>query len=353
VTELEAPVVARDEAGLLGGLERAQVEAECRERAGQGVELARVARRGDEERLGARRRQRLDLPEERARHRRRGRQLRAERLGPGELARRQRRRHLDQHERVPGRGLDDPLRDGRVERRGRPAREQLAGVALAECRERQLGQVGAVEHRLVAVRDGEDERDAVGVEAAGGEEERLGRGEVEPLGVVDDDERRRLLGNRREQAERGGADREAVAGGRRPDRERACERAPLRLRQVVEAVEHRPEELREPGEGKLGLGLDAARREHGHPPGLVDGVRAERALANPGLAPEDEGRARPGAGLVEQPPQPFALAVPPEEHGRSSHSRVAGGRLAPTSAGTVAAVKLSSVVTELGRHAEP
>jgi len=74
--------------------------------------------------------------------------------------------------------------------------------------------------------------------------------------VVDEDEERRLLGGRGEQAQRGGADGEALARGRARERKRAGERGRLRLRDPLQAAEERPEELREGGEREPGLGLD-------------------------------------------------------------------------------------------------
>ena len=103
----------------------------------------------------------------------------------------------------------------------------------------------------------EHDRDRLGEQPARDEPEHLRGGLVEPLEVVDDAQQRLLLGDLRQQAERGQADEEAV--GRRAGREaeRDPQRVLLRLRERVEAVEQRRAELMQPGERQLHLGLDA------------------------------------------------------------------------------------------------
>ena len=54
------------------------------------------------------------------------------------------------------------------------------------------------------------------------------------------------------------------------------------------AVEERPQQLMQPGEGQLGLSLDAGAREHAHPVGARQRALQQRGLADPRLAAQHE-----------------------------------------------------------------
>ncbi len=129
---------------------------------------------------------------------------------------------------------------------------------------RQLLEPGRLDLAPVALADSEDERHRIGLEPAGSKEQRVAGRCVEPVRVVDEDEQRRLLGGGREQAERRGADREAVACCRWGERERSAERGGLGLRDRGQHVQDRPRDLEQPGEGELRLRLDPARVQDRH-----------------------------------------------------------------------------------------
>jgi hypothetical protein len=118
---------------------------------------------------------------------------------------------LDQAERVALRLGQDPvpcltgqlrpaMLDQERRRRGRVQPTDL-----------QLGQARSGERRVV-VTCGEDDRDRLGAQAAGREHQRLGRGPVQPLCVVDQAHQRSVLGELGQQRSHRQPDQEAVAG---------------------------------------------------------------------------------------------------------------------------------------------
>jgi hypothetical protein len=128
---------------------------------------------------------------------------------PGEPAGLQRPGQLQQGQRVAAGPLDQPVDHlgGQVE----AGRGEQGGRRLrVEPLEAQLGQAGGGEAAGVAVAGGEQADHALGLQAAGGEGQRLGRGPVEPLGLVDQAQHRPVLGRLGEQAQHRHRDQEAV-----------------------------------------------------------------------------------------------------------------------------------------------
>ena len=156
-----------------------------------------------------------------------------------------------------------PTRSSRDDR-GQRAVEQCAGVGVAQSREHQLGQPVRIELSCVALARCDEHGDRIGLQAPRHEYERIGRRAVEPVGVVDHAQQRLRVRGRRQQAQDGHGDEEAVldALGRQP--EGAPQRRGLHVGQLVGAVEHGPQQLVQAGEGQLGLGLDAGAGEHPH-----------------------------------------------------------------------------------------
>ena len=126
----------------------------------------------------------------------------------------------------------------------------------------QRGQVGAVKERGLALAHAQDRGERLREQPAKREKQGFGTRAVEAMRVVDEHERRRRLGLRREQAERRGADREPLAHRARTERERAFERRCLRRRNPVEQPERGAEELEQPRERDVRLRVD--------PPGAED-----------------------------------------------------------------------------------
>jgi hypothetical protein len=150
--------------------------------------------------------------------------------------------------------------------------------------------------------------------AAGGEHERTCRLVVEPLGVVDDAEHRRLVGGGREQAQRRSSDREPARGRRRADVERRCERRGLPLGEPFELRQDRPEELVQSCVGHLSLRLDTGCAEDDEAVALVERLPEKRGLPDPRLAADDEGAAVPAADRGEEARDQRPLGLPPDQH---------------------------------------
>ena len=125
------------------------------------------------------------------------------------------------------------------------------------------------------------------------ERERVGGRPVEPVRVVEDDQRRRLVGELHEQRQRPCADRQGV-GLALLERERRAERVRLRAGQARKQVEHGPEQLVQAREGKL-----RARTRRRSPPGRrmsrPDGSPRRAAPSCPGR------RRRPATSVALRP----------------------------------------------------
>ena len=167
-------------------------------------------------------------------------------------------RQFEQGERVAARLGEDPLAHARVQRRADDRREELARRRVRKPGEpqirqpRQLVGIGRLTHR-------EQQQDRLGLQAPGDEGKHLCRRPIEPLGVVDQAQQRRLLGSLGHEAQRREADQEAIGLLARAQPERGLERVALRQRQPLEAVEQRAAQLMQAGERKLHLRLDAHR----------------------------------------------------------------------------------------------
>jgi hypothetical protein len=174
----------------------------------------------------------------------------------------------------------------------------------------------------------QEEGHRVAAEPAERERERGGRRRVEPLGVVDGEHHRSLLGKHAQRAEERRRDGACVGrlSPRRAPEERHRERVALwpreRRQQLVEGV---AEEIGDRREGERHLGLRGTRDQHACPrggsgvePGLPD-----RRLADPRLA-LDEQDAWPGVETADQVCQLRELVIPADDHGRD------GTALSPT-----------------------
>ena len=172
-----------------------------------------------------------------------------------------------------------------------------------------------VDPRRLAGAHGEQHRDGVGEQPPRRERQRRGRRPVEPLDVVGEHEHRPLLGQRRQQAQRGGADQLRLRPRARHEPQRALERDPLRRRQPLALVEHRPQQLVQAAERDLDLRLHPAHPQHRGGPGARRGVLEQRGLADPRLAAQDQHPALAVTSTSHQPLDALALRVTAQEHG--------------------------------------
>jgi hypothetical protein len=212
------------------------------------------------------------------------------------------------------RGLQQP-RDHVGRHRTLQARaEQRLGLSLVEGADLELGEPGRVEPAHVAAARGHQQRDRLGLEAPRGEDERLGRRRVEPLGVVDAAQHRAALARLGEEAEQAGRDQEAVAHGVEAQPQRAAQGRRLGRGQALEEVQARAHELVHARERQLVLGLDADAAQQRHVRGAVGGVLEQRALADPGLAAQHERGAALAACALQQRIEGRLLRLAPDEH---------------------------------------
>jgi hypothetical protein len=133
------------------------------------------------------------------------------------------------------------------------------------------------------------------------------------LRVVDEDEQRVRLGRRGKQAERGGADGEAVMWPGVLETQSASERVRLLFGELLEVVQQRPRELEQAGELELGLVLDPDCPDDGHPLGAFGGVVEQGGLAESRLTTNHERAATPPASATEELLDARAVGFPTDE----------------------------------------
>jgi hypothetical protein len=154
--------------------------------------------------------------------------------------------------------------------------EKPLGGSRREAVQAQLRECSRLEAATFAIARCKQDRDALCLEAPRHEQQRVTRGLVEPLGIVDQAQQRALLGSLGEKAEYGHRHEEAMLGARSLQSERPAERAPLGVRQRLDAREDRAQELMKRGERQLRLRLDAVACEHAHVAGPLESQVEQR-----------------------------------------------------------------------------
>jgi hypothetical protein len=204
--------------------------------------------------------------------------------------------HLDEGERVPLGLRHDAQGDITVEREPRFAGEELEGGRVIQATDLRNGEV--VEE-VVALRPApfaEDERDAVRLQAAAPEGERLERLAVDPLGVVDDREQP-LTRPRRVGGEAHRAETHEEGVGRRSCRQpqRRVHRVALVLRKTFDLMEDRNEQAVQGRVPEVTLRFEAGKADDEEVGRPVDGVVEQGGLPDAGITPDDERAAQPAA----------------------------------------------------------
>ena len=225
-----------------------------------------------------------------------------------------RRRKLQQGERIAGRFVQDPVPHRRRQRRVRQQGARRRSVQSVQAQLRQARRVEVV--RIVP--GGEQCHDRLRVQPAGGERQRPGGGLVDPLRVVHQAQHRAVLGQVGQQSEHRQPDQEriVVAGPGQP--ERATDRQGLRWRQSRDQLDRRTQQQVQHRERQLELRFDADRAQH---PGARDssvlgrGVLQESGLPDPGLPADHQHAAAAVARTGEQAVHLSELGVAPVEHG--------------------------------------
>ena len=209
------------------------------------------------------------------------------------------RRQLDQRQRVAERRLEQAIRGAGRQRAAGVLLEHRRGRLAVQPLELERGQERVRRRGRLAGAHREQRRDRVGEQPPGGEQDRGERRLVDPVGVVDRDQQRLLLGVGGEQAQRRRADQEAVAldAGRERRARRAARRpAAAGCRRARRAPAAAARAARRTGSPPRTATPRA--RSTRHALGARDGVLEQRGLADPGLAGDDQdtARAQPRAG---------------------------------------------------------
>jgi hypothetical protein len=152
----------------------------------------------------------------------------------------------------------------------------------------QLVDRAGVEAVRSVVAGGEQHHDALGVEPARDEQQRLRGGRIEPLSVVDHAEDGTPLGELGQQREARDRDEEAVLPGALREPQRTLERGCLRSRQRVEQVHCGPQQLVQARPRELRFRLNPPGPEDVHVGGSRPGIIQQRSLPDAGRAAHDQ-----------------------------------------------------------------
>ena len=248
----------------------------------------------------------LDLPRQRPRA---GKREAARQLGRGQAA-----GQLQQGERVAAGLGDDPVPHPLVEPPGTCRVQQGASISVAQTTDRPFRQPLQLQ-RVARLAYGEHQGDGLSQQPPRDEREDLRRDPVEPLRVVDQADKRSLLGHRRQQAQHRQADQETIGRLAGDQPERRAQGVALRARQIVDVVQHRRAQLMHASERELHLRLHAGRPNDATPGTGPRHVVHQRGLADPRLTPKDEHPALTGANVGQQPIQYLAFAAPANQAG--------------------------------------
>ena len=248
-----------DESGRLGLVERGPLDAEPGERGPQRRGRHGVVGRDQEQgrprrhaqRVGSLRVRGLDESRDGCRARRRGDEVEIPQLA--------------HRERIAARDGVDALGLLRPEPTLVHPFGERGSRAPVETGQRQRRERREVRRDGLAVANRQEERRPIRGEAPRREQDRLGRGRVEPLRVVQEHDDSALLRHRGQQCEDPCADREAVQGARgRREGERLAQRVGLSLRNAVEAAQERAREAEQARERHVGLAAHATHARHAH-----------------------------------------------------------------------------------------
>src|SRR4051812_30392630 len=186
-----------------------------------------------------------------------------------------------------------------------------ARISIAQALDDQLGQ--ACQLALVAsYARCQDQRDGLRHQTARNEAERLRRGPIQPLRVVDHAEQRLVSGHLGQQAQGGETDKEAIRRIPCSQPERRGERITLGARQALEPIQHRRAQLLQAGERQLHLGLDSDGPHDSHPRCRVDRVLQQGGLTDPRLASHHQSPALTPTDRLEVPVERLTLTAPAE-----------------------------------------
>ena len=211
--------------------------------------------------------------------------------------------------------LGKHLRPGLAAGRARLHIQQGAGVCRCQRLKTQLRKSPVKPGGRGRPPDAHQHHHPLGVKATGGEGQRVQRTAVQPVGVIGDHQDRGPFGQIRQQVQHGDPDKQRVGSGRvRGQAERTKQGLGLPFGKARRAGQHRPQELMQPRERKVGLRLPAGDGQNpdARRPGPFGRVRQERALAHPCLA-DDEQDLAGLRDLIHQSAQPGQSGFPADD----------------------------------------
>ena len=177
--------------------------------------------------------------------------------------------------------------------------QQLPGLRLGQAAYPQRSQTSQLRHLFDIVR-GEHQRHRLRHQPAGGERQRLRRGPIQPLRVVDHTHQRPLGRRIGQQTQHSQTDQEPIRFGPGGQPERGAQCLPLRVGQPFGAIEQRRTHLVQPAEGQLHLRLDTRGAQHPAARRLSDKVVQQRRLAHARLADQHQCPTLAGPNSPEQ-----------------------------------------------------
>ena len=228
-----------------------------------------------------------------------------------QLSRRQPPGQLQQRQRITARLRDEPLPHPLIQRNPQRRAQQRARITITQTLDQQPRKSGELVARVTRH---EDHRDRLRQQPPRHEHERLRRGLIKPLRVINHTHKRPLLGHLREQAQHRQPHQKPIRRVPRPQPERYPERVLLRGRKPLQPIQHRRAQLLQGRERELHLRLHTHRPHDPEPRRGPDRRLQQGRLADPSLPANHQHPALSPSHRRKQPLQRLALAAPAVQH---------------------------------------
>jgi hypothetical protein len=238
-----------------------------------------------------------------------------QRVLAGQRGRGQHAGELDEGQWIPLGPCHQLGTDSRIELDAGCVTQQRARRLVVQAAQPELGQPGCLEALVGVIPGREQQGDPFTLEPARHEDERCGRGRVQPVRVVDETAHGSSGGLLGEQAQRCDGCEEAVLVAAGLQSEGRPQRARLRRGQPFQVVEQRAQQLVQPRERHFALGLHALGMEEPHVRATGHDVLEQRGLPDAGRTAQHQRGCgalgpRRGQHRVDDP----AFRVAPAEH---------------------------------------
>jgi hypothetical protein len=216
---------------------------------------------------------------------------------------------------------DESLSNALVERPAHDRAEQLARLDVRESYEPQFGQPGQ-RVALVPLALSEHEDDRLRLEPPGDEREHVCRRLIKPLRVVDQAQKRLLVGSLGKKTQQSQPNKKAIGPGARAQAERCPERIALGSGQPLETTQQGRTQLVEAGERELHLRFHPDRASDATALGAVGRIVQQRRLSDPRLSAEHDHAALSGMHRLQQPLEGRTLRTTASQHRSATHGQL-------------------------------